>query len=102
MSEKTKEKKKNKRPTALKRQIQNDKKHIANRSFRSKTKTAMKQLEIAIKKKDEKELFHYFNQVYSLADKGFKKNVYTQNKSNRLKAQVSKWVKNSSVKSSDL
>jgi small subunit ribosomal protein S20 len=70
-----------KRPTAKKREIQNAKRELRNRAFRSKTRTAMRSLE-----NSPEEL----SLVYSLLDKGVKKGVFKKNKANRLKSRLSK------------
>jgi small subunit ribosomal protein S20 len=87
MAEKEK-KKKVKQDTAIKRNLQNIKKNLANRMFKSKVKTAIKSLEEAVTSKEDKSKCNEkLNVVYSLMDKGVKKNVYKLNKARRVKSR---------------
>lgn len=78
---------KTKRPTALKRDIQNEKKRAHNRSFKSKVKTAIRSLE---GEKNETETKARLNSVFSLLDKGVKMGIYKLNKVSRLKSKFSR------------
>ena len=72
--------KKTKRPTALKRDLQNEKRRLQNRSFTSKLKTTLRKAENGDSSVSLKE-------VHSLLDKAVKKNIFKKNKANRLKAR---------------
>lgn len=73
---------KTKRPTAKKRDIQNAKRRLINRSFKSRVKTAVKTFE---NEKNETNL----NLLYALLDKGVKRGIYKLNKASRLKSRFS-------------
>jgi len=75
-----------KRPTALKRDLQNEKARIRNKAFRSKVSTAIKAASDATKEQIAAKL----STVYSLMDKGTKKGIFKKNKSNRLKSRITK------------
>ena len=85
-----KKSKKPKRPTALKRRIQDDKRQMQNKSFKSKVKTAMKRLESASKAGNKESLPKELNECFSLIDKSVNKGIYKQNKANREKAKATK------------
>ena len=80
--------KKTKRPTALKRDDQNEKRRIRNKAFRSSVRTSIRKLEEAIAKKDASVTQEVLNDVYSLMDKGVKKGVYKLNKASRTKSRL--------------
>jgi len=81
--------KKQKRPTAKKRDIQNAKRRMHNRSFKSSFKTAVRNLEKQVAEKNEVEAKAQLNTVYSLLDKGVKMGIYKLNKVSRLKSKLS-------------
>ena len=84
MAEKT-----TKTPTAEKRMIQNEKRKIQNKSFKSKVKTAIRAFKESLKhdnKIDESK--KTLNTVFSMLDKGAKNNVIKKNKTNRLKSKL--------------
>lgn len=82
-----KEKKRTKRPTALKRDIQSRKRQMTNRMFKSKVRTAMRSLKEA--QAGGAVTPELLSSVYSLLDKGVKKGVYKINKASRLKSRLS-------------
>lgn len=79
-------KKKVKRPTALKRNIQNEAKRKHKRAFKARVRTAMNALDAA----SGDEVKAAFVNVQSLMDKGVKKGVYNLNRASRVKARLSK------------
>jgi small subunit ribosomal protein S20 len=81
------EKKKVKVPTAKKRDIQNKKRNLRNKAFKSKVRTALNSLKDAITKKDDKIINEKLSLVYSLVDKGTKKGIYTKNQAARMKSK---------------
>lgn len=83
-----KESEKKKRPTAEKRMIQNAKRRQENRVFKSRVKTAIRRFEEALAKKEGEEIKATLSSVYSLMDKGVKKNVFKLNKASRTKARL--------------
>jgi small subunit ribosomal protein S20 len=81
-------KKKERKPTALKRDAQAEKKRLHNKQFRSSVKTALRTLETAIKNKADTS--ENLNAVFSLMDKGVKTGVFKQNKADRVKSKYAK------------
>ena len=79
-------KKKVKRPTALKRDMQNEARRKHKRAFKARVRTAMNALEAA----SGDEAKAAFTNVQSLMDKGVKKGVYNLNRASRVKARLSK------------
>jgi small subunit ribosomal protein S20 len=79
-----------KRPTAKKRDIQNTKRRMQNRSFKSRVKTAIRSLEGEVAQKNETEAKVRLNSVISLLDKGVKMGIYKLNKASRLKSKFSR------------
>lgn len=86
--EQAEKKPKVKRPTAQKRDIQNNKKKLLNKAFKSSVRTAVRSFEEAHQKGDEAKTKELLNEVYSLMDKGVKKGVYKINKASRTKARL--------------
>lgn len=86
--DKAAENKKEKRPTALKRDIQAEKRRLHNKQFRSSVKTAMRVLEGAIKNKENTK--EKLSSLFSLMDKGVKTGVFKQNKADRTKSRFAK------------
>lgn len=83
-----KEEKKTKRPTALKRDAQSEKRRLRNRIVKSQIRTAVRRFEEALAKKDGSLTQEQLKEVYSLMDKGVKKGVFKKNKGNRTKARL--------------
>lgn len=82
-------------PTAKKRMIQSKKRQLNNRSLKSEVKTAIRTLkEDYIANKDLVKAQEQVNIIFSLMDKGKKKNMFKQNKANRVKSTISKLVQN--------
>jgi len=84
MAEEKAEKKKVKKPTALKRELQNERKKLRNRVNLSRMKTAVRSLKESDQKKEK------LSTVFSLIDKGVKKGSLKLNKANRLKSKLAK------------
>ena len=85
MAEKENATKKVKRPSALKRHMQSEKRRVRNKTFKSKISTAMKVLEKSIKSAEDA---GQLAEVYSLADKGVKKGIFKANKAARIKSRM--------------
>lgn len=83
------EKKLVKRPTAKKREIQDKKRNLRNKSFKSKIKTAVRSFKNSLKNEDVAIKKETLNLIFSLADKGCKKKILKKNKANRLKSKMS-------------
>jgi small subunit ribosomal protein S20 len=90
MAEENNKLKKKKRPSALKRNIQSNKKRIINKSYKSKIRTATRDFETSLtEKSDQNSLKEKLNHIFSLYDKGVKKNIVKQNKAARKKSSLS-------------
>lgn len=88
MAEKNETKSQPKRKTALKRDIQNVKKRLENRIFKSQVRTAMRRFEEAVAKNEAGQVQETLASVYSLMDKGVKKGVFKINKASRTKSRL--------------
>lgn len=84
--------KKQRRPSALKRDIQNERRNLRNRSFKAQVNTAIRSLKEASSKKETDQIKERLSGVYSLMDKGVKKGVYKINKANRVKSRLTSFV----------
>jgi small subunit ribosomal protein S20 len=79
-----------KRPSALKRNLQSEKRRLANRSFRSSVHTAIRTLEEALsQKEDPAKIKLQLQQIYSIVDKGVKRGVFKAQKAARTKSRLS-------------
>lgn len=76
------------RPTALKRDLQNEKRRMRNRAFKSQVRTVIRNLEDTLEKKDVAAATEQLNNAYSLMDKGVKRGVFKLNKANRTKSRL--------------
>lgn len=82
------EKKKTKRPTALKRDLRNEKHRLINKSFKTNVRSTMRSYEEALKTKDNEKIQTALKTVYSVVDKGVKRGVYKTNKAARIKSRI--------------
>jgi len=90
MAEESKKKQPTRKPSALKRDLQSEKRRLRNRSFRSSVLTAVRGFESALAKKDEPAAIkEKLSTIYSLMDKGVKRGVYKANKASRTKSRLS-------------
>ncbi len=78
---------KTKRPSAKKRDIQNEKRRQHNRAFKSRVKTAVRSFEKTAAEKNAEETKTHLNIVYSLIDKGVKMGIFKLNQASRLKSK---------------
>lgn len=78
-----------KRPTAEKRELQNKKARLINKSFKSRVRTTMRRFDESCAKKDEAAIKIALNDVYSMLDRAAKRGVFKINKANRSKARAS-------------
>ena len=85
-SEKKKKEEKTRRPSALKRDLQNQKRRLRNRSHRAQVLTAIRSFESSLVKKEPAE--EKLRTIYSLMDKGVKKGVFKKNKAARTKSRL--------------
>jgi small subunit ribosomal protein S20 len=84
----TKKEVKQKRPTALKRDMQAHKRNLRNRSFKASVRTAIRALEASLASTDKQKASDCLIQVHSLMDKGAQKGVYKDNKASRIKSRT--------------
>jgi len=77
------------RPSALKRDIQNEKRRLRNRSFRASVLTALRGLEQSLTQKEGSDALNTkLNAIYGLMDRGVKKGVYKSQKAARTKSRL--------------
>jgi small subunit ribosomal protein S20 len=88
MAKEEAKKTKERRPTPLKRDMQNEKRRLRNKSFKSSVRSAIRQFDESVQKGDEAAIKADLNAVYSLMDKGVKRHVYKINKASRTKARL--------------
>lgn len=81
-------KKKTKRPTALKRDVQNAKKREINKAFKSKLRTAIRRFQESLKQEDGEVIKERLNAAYSLLDKAVKRNIMKLNAVSRKKSRL--------------
>ncbi len=86
--EETKKTTKEKRPTPLKRDLQNERRRLRNKSFKSSVRTAVRHFEESLPKGDQAEIKKHLDEVYSMMDKGVKRGVFKLNKASRTKARL--------------
>jgi len=78
-----------KRPSALKRDLQNEKRRLRNRAYRAKVLTAIRGLEAGISEKQAPEMLKQkLSSLFSLMDKGVKHGVFKVQKASRTKSRM--------------
>lgn len=85
---KQEENKKVKRPTALKRDLQHEKRRLSNKMYKSRIRTTVRSFQETLSKGDEGATKASLNEVYSLLDKCVKKGVLKVNKASRTKSRL--------------
>lgn len=88
MAKEPEKKTKARRPTPLKRDMQNEKRRLQNKSFKSEVRTAIRKFDESLPSGDEKAIKGNLDAVYSLMDKGVKLHVYKLNKASRTKSRL--------------
>lgn len=87
---KKKEEGKTRQPSALKRDLQGEKRRLRNRSYRASVLTSIRSLEDSLLKKEAAETIkEKLNAIYSIMDKGVKRGVYKPQKAARTKSRLS-------------
>ncbi len=81
---------KQRRPQALKRDIQAERRRLHNRAFKSKTSTIIRSLHEAVSAKQGDASKENLSAVYSIMDKGVKTGAIKKNKANRVKAKLAR------------
>jgi small subunit ribosomal protein S20 len=85
---------KKRRPSALKRDLQNEKRRLRNRSHKSEVLTAIRSVTASLSNKESAEQTKQkLSSLYSLMDKGVKKGVFKANKAARTKSRLAARVK---------
>lgn len=85
---KKEEKGKERRPTALKRDDQNEKTRLRNRAFRSSVRTSIRQLDAAIEAGEADQAKARLNETYSLMDRGVQRGIFKLNTARRTKSRL--------------
>src|SRR5689334_9418182 len=86
---KKKEEGKTKQPSALKRDLQSEKRRLRNRSYRASVLTSIRSLEGSLNQKEAPETVKTkLNAIYSLMDKGVKHGVFKPQKAARTKSRL--------------
>lgn len=78
-----------KRPTAKKRDIQNEKQRDRNRAFKASIRTAIRSFEETLEKGDSNATKESLNNVFSVMDRSVKRGIFQLNKASRTKARLS-------------
>ncbi|MBU1144920.1 MAG: 30S ribosomal protein S20 [Firmicutes bacterium] len=76
----------------IKRNLTNDKRRLANASFKSSLKTAIKNVEMAVEKKDKDAAVIALSIAYKKLDKSVAKGVHHNNYSSRQKSRLTRKV----------
>ena len=77
------------KPSALKRDLQSEKRRLRNRSYRASVLTSVRAFETSLGQKEAPEAIKLkLNDLYSLMDKGVKRGVYTRQKAARTKSRL--------------
>ncbi len=92
MAKEKEEKKKVKRPTALKRDQRAEKMRLINKSFKSNVRTTIRTFDEALKSQDKKQVQEALSGLYSVMDKGVKRGIYKANKASRIKSRATQKV----------
>lgn len=76
----------------MKRILTNDKRKLANASFKTSLKTALKNVDAAIASKDKDAAIAALNLAYMKLDKSVTKNIHHKNYANREKSRLAQNV----------
>lgn len=80
---------KTRKPSALKRDLQSEKKRQRNRSYRASVLTSVRSLEASLDQKEGPEAIKTkLNAFYSLMDKGVKRGIFKPQKAARAKSRL--------------
>ena len=90
MAKEKEPKKKEKLPTPLKRDRQDEERRLRNKMFKSKVKTAIRAYHEVLPNGEN--TLEKLNEVYSLMDKGVKKGVFKANKASHTKSRLAAHV----------
>jgi small subunit ribosomal protein S20 len=84
----TEKNKQAKRPSAKKRQLQNEKRRVRNKAARSSIRTKIRGFKEEIQALTSAKKAENFGEICSLLDKAAKKGLFTLNKASRLKSRL--------------
>ncbi len=76
------------RPTAAKRMLQNEKRRLINKGFKSRIRSAVRKLEEILASGENANTQASLREVYSLLDKGVQKGVIPRNTAGRTKSRL--------------
>lgn len=76
----------------IKRNRQNDKRRLANASFKSSLKTAIKNVELSVETNDKEQAVANLSFAFKKLDKSVAKGIHHKNYANRQKARLSNKV----------
>lgn len=76
----------------MKRNLQNEKRRLANSAFRSGLKTAIKNVEVAVENNNKEEATTFLAVAYKKLDKALAKGIHNKNYVARAKSRLSKLV----------
>jgi len=79
---------KQRRPTALKRDMQSERRRLANRAFKAEVSTAIRSLKESAQKGEKTQAKQKLTAVYSPLDKGTKTGIFKANKAARDKSRL--------------
>ena len=78
----------------MKRNKQNEKRRLANASFKSSLKTAIKNVELSVTNNEKEQAIEALSLAYKKLDKAVSKGIHHKNYANRQKARLSHKVNN--------
>lgn len=96
MAEK-KEKKQVKRPTALKRDLQNAKRQKINQMFKSRMRTSLRRFLESLEGADTSAIQGALNNAYGMLDRAYKRGLMKKNASSRTKSRLASKAKERGV-----
>jgi small subunit ribosomal protein S20 len=76
----------------MKRILTNEKKKLANASFRTSLKTALKNVELAVAKNEKANAIAALNLAYTKLDKSVSKGIHHKNYANREKSRLAEKI----------
>jgi small subunit ribosomal protein S20 len=83
---------KERKPSALKRDLQSEKRRLKNKTYKSTVTSLIKSFQSSLAQNDAAATKANLSKVCSLMDKGVKKGIYPKNKANRVKSNLSRKV----------
>lgn len=81
-----------KRASCKKRELQDAKKRVANKAFRARVRTVIKEMRESVSSGDKAKQKEALNKAYSLLDKGVNNGIFKRNKASRTKARLTAYM----------